>query len=290
MRSRPSLSAALGGAAILALAAAAASAPSCVKKPRPRTIAGNVTTPEGHGQGRGGTQEGRLANDGAGDSGDPGSNATAGHGDDSTATAEAAETAVANATATATAATTATAVAGEPKPAVADPAITLRAVYSGGYFKNCVFLRPISGGAWTRMGCTKKEATSTGACVGLDPNFRAALKVAPAAKGANRFEIRIDTVHQTKVCADNTFVYDAGGTKIESNPNPASGEGRKRFKCGRKDLGGVQRTKICFEDSTNANFKDLILLFDAKGDARFEIEGIEPKCVDDVKPEIENDC
>jgi len=168
----------------------------------------------------------------------------------------------ATATATATAAATATSTA-------AAPSIKVRATTSGGYFDNCVWARA-HGGAFTELGCTKKKPASATACVGPDTTFLSAKSLPVKGAVVQKLALQIETYHPTSpgtTCnaAAGTFAYDfvRGGHETWSS---TAGRQPDHALCKKGKLpDGTTRIKVCYEDSTDKDFSNVVLVIDAVG-------------------------
>jgi hypothetical protein len=174
--------------------------------------------------------------------------------------------------------------------------VSLKASFAGGWFKNCLTLKMPGQAAPLRVGCTKVEGKSPQECVGIDKSFREPRELPGlTADAKQKLGVTLETFRQTTRCdGDAGFTYDpADASRHAVYPaakayEPAIGS---RFKCGKGPVvNGVQRVKVCFEDSTNGDHKDLILLFEARG-VTLDIEGLEGnRCGADVKINVDDDC
>ena len=202
-------------------------------------------------------------------------------GPEATVTVTAEPMATATATVTAGGATTDPSTATpttETKPTAANK-VEFKAIFYGGYFRNCVSYRIPGAANWTALGCTKPEPKIAGECVGLDTAFQAKVFALPlaAAKSKQIYDVRVDTYHQDSVCdaAAGTFRYPPRGTTPVGSKHwtMTTGEvGRKtRFRCKKAVDGNETKITLGYEDAVtpNANdpepFRDLSLTFTATG-------------------------
>ena len=162
--------------------------------------------------------------------------------------------------------------------------VTMKIFGGAGWFQNCVSVA-MNGGRFEQIGCSKKMPQSSTECVGQDSSFagkQVELKLGESAN-AQRIKVLFESYHQTATCENNTkFKYNLSLAASKFSFSTSEASVRSRFFCGSRKLeNGTNQYKLCFEDSVNKDFRDIILLIEASG-TEVQFEGFTPSCQDKV--------